>query len=174
MPPSEEDVHSRLYRISKNAQQKQMQDIAEKEEVNIIDSDASSQFIGQLSKLSNKSHGPPEKDVTFIPNIHKKSKGIDRKTKIDTILYNDAMRRQHKYLDYTKKASTQKVPGQKMSEGSRKALASRFIREFDNIIGEFVESEKQEKLDYLQLNEFLKKLLFPEGLRIGRFATLYP
>lgn len=162
VPPVEDDVHSRLYKISKNAQQKQMQDIAENEEVNVMDSNASSQFIGQLSRMSNKSFGigAGEKDATFVPNIHKRSKVIKRDVKIDTILYNDAMRRQHKSIEFAKKLNKNKTTNQKMSEGSRKALASRFIREFDLAITEFMEGDKEQKMDYLQLNEFLKKLCF--------------
>ena len=157
-PSMDEDVHSRLYKVNKNAQQKQMQDIAQNEE-NLEDSNTSSQFIGQLSRSSAKDV-PGEGVVTFKPSIHKKSKAMKRDNKIDTILYNDAMRRAKKSLAQSTKIEKPKNKAKNMSEESRKALAARFIREFEIVLGEIVEGDKEQKLDYIQLNEFLKKLYF--------------
>ena len=150
-------VHNRLYKISKNAQQKQMQDIAENEELNLDESNYSSQFIGNLSNASRSGLG--EKEVTFVPNIHKKSRNLKRDGKIDNILYNDALRRQKKPIDVSVQSRQPAAP-LKISEGSRKALASRFIREFDLAILDFLAPDREPKLDYLQLNTFLRRLAF--------------
>ena len=158
-PSMNEDVHSRLYKVNKNAQQKQMQEIAQNQET-FEDSNTSSQFIGQLSRGSAKGSFIGEGTVTFVPKIHKKSKGMKRESKIDTILYNDAMRRVKKSLAYDKKPNKPKQPTNNMSEESRKALASRFIREFEIVLAEILEGDKEQKMDYIQLNEFLKKLSF--------------
>ena len=157
---TDEDVHSRLYKINKNAQQKQMQEIAQNEDVNLQDSNASSQFIGQKSRTSQLAFGQGDIDATFVPNIHQKSKTIKRELKIDTILFNDAMRRQKKTITYEKKKDQKKNKSQGISDGSRRAYASRFIREFESVISEFLQDEKESKLDYLQLGEFLKRLFF--------------
>eukprot|EP00331_Platyophrya_macrostoma_P017792 CAMPEP_0176467726 /NCGR_PEP_ID=MMETSP0127-20121128/38619_1 /TAXON_ID=938130 /ORGANISM="Platyophrya macrostoma, Strain WH" /LENGTH=625 /DNA_ID=CAMNT_0017861059 /DNA_START=32 /DNA_END=1905 /DNA_ORIENTATION=- len=152
---TDEDVHSR-----KNAQQKQMQDIAQNEEVNQENSNTSSQFIGHEKRTSAKALDKGEIDATFTPNIHQKSKTIKREMKIDTILYNDAMRRQKKAITFEKKLSQKKNKQHNVSEGSKRAYASRFIREFESVISDFVQEEKEQKLNYLQLHELLKKLCF--------------
>ena len=151
---SQEDLHSRLYLSN---QQKQMQEIAELEELGQV-SNKSSLFVGHLSDVSEKSMSKDVKEATFVPKISKKSRQLKRDGKIDSILYNDALRRQHKSIEFNKKAK-QTTNTSKMSEGSRKALASRFIREYDLTILEFLAPEKS-KLDYLQVNAFLRRLCF--------------
>ena len=158
---TDEDVHSRLYKINKNAQQKQMQDIAQNEDANLLDPNASSQFIGQMSQSSHRimTQGG-EFTATFVPNIHQKSKTIKRDLKIDSILYNDAMRRQKKALVYEKKVTQKKGKSHATSDGSKKAYATRFIREFETVFTDFIQDEKEQKLDYNQLSELLKRLCF--------------
>ena len=68
------------------------------------------------------------------------------------------MRRQHKSMEMSRMKP--KSNTQNMSDASKRALATRFIKEFDTAILDFLEVGKEPKLDYIQINELLKKLSF--------------
>jgi len=156
-------VYQRLYNVGKNAQAKHMQGIAEREDFfSNRESLESSQFIGQINTRGDLStptslHGT--ESLSFIPTIHKKSKKIVRDEKVENLLYYDALRRQHKVVENSKntKKPSSVAP---LSSASKRAVATRFIKEFDIGILEFLEIDREPKLNYLQLNEFLKKLCF--------------
>jgi len=157
-------VYQRLYNVGKNAQAKHMQGIAEKEDFfSNRDSLESSQFIGQINTRGDVATPTSDyrstENLSFIPTIHKKSKKIVREDRVDNLLYYDALRRQHKVVENSKntKKSSSVAP---LSAASKRAVATRFIKEFDIGILEFLEIDKEPKLNYLQLNEFLKKLCF--------------
>ena len=140
-----------------------MQEIAENEDLNEKESNVSSQFIGNISKVSGFSHSGAqnEREVTFVPKIHKKSRKLKREQNIDNILYNDAIRRQKKPAALgTKGKEKEQENAAKLSEASKKAFGSRFIREFDLAIMDFLAPEKESKLDYMQINVFLHRLSF--------------
>jgi len=157
-------VHHRLYKVSRNSHAKHLQGVKNDQEFDDdTSSQASSQFIGPISADSNgvvvnKSRHTKE-EPTFQPNIHKKSKNIKRDKKVGDILYYDALRRKTKSIEASKMAD-KSVKKSKMSQASKRALATRFIREFDLAIVEFLEVGKPPMLDYVQLSEFLTKMRF--------------
>ena len=162
-------VYERLYNIGKNAHTKMMQNIAENGEDLYYEgrgSTDSGNFVGPISPkdahLIASGKYVQEKPVqNFIPTIDKKSKMIKRNDRIDHLLYSDALRRQHKMSEHTKSKSKSisiSTPG--VSFATKKATATRFIKEFDIAILEFLEEDKDPKLNYIQLNEFLRKLRF--------------
>ena len=159
-PASEEDVHSRLYKLNKNAQQKLMLDVAQDDSELGDSNNTSSQFLGNLSRTTLKHLEEIEKNTTFKPNIQKKSKEMKREIKVEAILYSDAMRRQRKTVEVKKKLNKKKPAKPHISDESRRALATRFIREFEVHISDILGENTEKKLDYLELNEFLKRLSF--------------
>ena len=163
----EGSVHQRLYNIGKNAQTKYMQGMVGKDDTSTNrESIESSHFIGMINTKGDIVNSSSLYDRTlkeeanrFTPTIQKKSKNLKREGRIDNILYNDALRRQHKVVEASKmRSKSTMIPT--MSVASRRALAMRFIKEFDIAVLEFLEVGKEPKLNYLQLNEFLRKLCF--------------
>ena len=154
-------VHSRLHELKTNARQKQMLEFIEDGDEDHNNSNVSSQFMDQASRMTHHLTDQAERESTFKPNILQKSKDIKREVKIDAALYSDAMRRQRKSMDYVKKVN-QKTPVKQntISESSQKALAMRFIREYEIITTELKRQEHKQNLDYIQLGELLKVLSF--------------
>ena len=156
--------HQRLHHVGKNAHTKQMQAAAERDSPNLPRDSVDSQFVGRRvatssSQAQSKRTSKTVEAPTFKPQIHKKSKNLKRDDRVDNILYNDALRRQHKVIEASKmKSRSTSLPG--MSFASKRALAMRFIKEFDIAILEFLEVGKEPKLTYLELIELLRKLCF--------------
>jgi len=163
---SKSPVHERLYNIGKNAHTKMMRNIAEKgEPTTDRGSIESSNFVGPISGkeslIGYNSKGKDKEELSFIPTIDKKSKNIKRNERIDSLLYSDALRRQNKVAESTKpKTKSISAQPQTMSLASKKAIATRFIKEFDIGILEYLDEGKGSKLNYIQCNEFLRKLRF--------------
>jgi len=157
----EVSVHHRLYKVGRNSHAKHLQDLAEKEASGDAYSDTSSQFIGPITvktTLANGRSNSSTEEITFKPTIHKRSQNLKRDKKIEDILYSDYERRKQKSVQSSR--ANQKSESRIMSSSSQRALATRFIKEFDLAIVEFLEVGKPPKLDYIQLNEFLRKMRF--------------
>jgi len=144
----EEPVHDRLYQLGRNSQIKNTSVAANETGEGL--SRNSSNFIGRTPQDIH-----PE--ATFRPQISEKSKNLKREGRIEDHLYQDAIRR---HRDSVTSASAKPKPAKpKISESTQKALAMRFIKEFDLAILDYLH-EGESKLDYLRLNEFLRKLCF--------------
>ncbi len=88
-------------------------------------------------------------------------KRVKRNDRIDHLLYSDALRRQHKMSEHTKsKSKSMSISTPGVSFTTKKATATRFIKEFDIAILEYLEEDKDPKLNYIQLNDFLRRLRF--------------
>jgi len=159
-------THQRLYNLSKKASQ----DSGVNAEIFINGEPMESfQFSSKLPTRRNTQsttflHNTTKQktynnNFKFAPEIQKKSKNLKREGRVDTILYNDALRRVQKQNE-TPQKNTGKPSTPTMSMNSRKAMATRFIKEFDLVITDFIEPHTEPRLNYVQLNDFLKRLYF--------------
>jgi len=97
----------------------------------------------------------------FTPEIQPRSKNMQRDAKVEDILYGDAFRRLQKKSYVSKHIQKEKKnPPTPLSQASKKALTTRFIREYDMIITDILEGDQEAKLSSTQLLEFLKRLSF--------------
>lgn len=112
--------------------------------------------ISTTSQLKTNRAPTPHR---FTPEIQKRSKSIKRDAQVDKILYGDALRRRQKQMIISQDKE-QRNPPIPLSQASKKALTTRFIREFDTIIMDFVDSDMESKLNSTQILEFLKRLSF--------------
>ena len=155
-------VYERLYNASKD-RKKRMENVDQRAILSVNGRlEETSRFVDprtdeNLLIIKNKESIGKTRDG-FTPNIDKKSKSIKRYQRVDSILYDDAIRRQNKQREISHQRNNSSCIT--MSSVSKQALAVRFIKEFDQGILEFLESPKVPKLSYIQVNEFLKKLCF--------------
>jgi hypothetical protein len=149
---NEGKVHDRLYKMHKATNAKNMQSMSGKDSDSL--SRKSSHMIGPVNTKEEE-----DQSKVFIPHIHEKSKNLKREDKVETILYKDALRRQQKSIEQA--TAKPKIESKaQLSSSSKKALAMRFIREFDTYIVEFLEEGGEHIRDYILLNEFLRRLTF--------------
>jgi hypothetical protein len=149
---SEGKVHDRLYKMHKATNAKNVQSISGKDADNL--SRKSSQMIGPINTKEEE-----DQSKIFVPQIHERSKNLKRDDKVQNILYKDALRRQQKSIEQAT-AKPKVEPKAALSSSSKRALAMRFIREFDTYIMEYIEEGGEFIRDYILLNEFLRRLTF--------------
>jgi len=112
--------------------------------------------ISTTSQLKTQRAPTPHR---FTPEIHKRSKSIKRDVQVDKILYGDALRRRQKQMIISQDKEKRNPPTP-LSQSSKKALTTRFIREFDIIVMDFIDSDLESKLNSTQVVDFLKRLSF--------------
>mmetsp|Transcript_4688 Transcript_4688/g.3861 ORF Transcript_4688/g.3861 Transcript_4688/m.3861 type:complete len:566 (+) Transcript_4688:475-2172(+) len=162
------NVYDRLYKVGRNAHAKYLQQLAHDGDTvqpggnaDGAHSNNSSQFIGPInSRTGQIAYSSVDKEAVFKPKINKKSQKLKREGKVGEILYNDAKRRKDVSVQKTIEYNTFIYNAPKMNAASKRALASRFIKEFDLAIVDYLEIGKVPKLDYPQTNEFLRRLCF--------------
>jgi len=149
---NDDKVHDRLYKLGRSSNVKNMQSFAGKDLDSL--SRKSSQMIGPINAKEEE-----EQSNVFVPQIQEKSKNLKRDDKVQNLLYKDALRRQQKSIEQA--TAKPKVESKAvLSSSSKRALAMRFIREFDTYIMEFLEEGGEYIRDYILLNEFLRRLSF--------------
>lgn len=84
---------------------------------------------------------------------------MKRDAPVGEVLYRDALRRQTKSAENLNKKVTP-VKMQYMNDSSKRFLAHKLIKEFEQKSEEFFEEFEEHRFDYLQMCEFLKVLKF--------------
>ena len=101
-------------------------------------------------------------EYTFHPRIRARSQNLKRDDPVGEILYKDALRRQTKSTENLKLLSQAAFANKPsfVNESSKKMLAHKLIKEFEERTDEFFEQTQEHKFNYLHMCDFLKSLRF--------------